>query len=473
MFLFGNYEGYRQSLSTSSVSEVPDAKARLGLLPNSSGVYTPVSKLNPAMLPYMALWPQANGPELMVNNLPTGTALAYYNPRNPVSEDFGSLRADYNLREQDHLSASYTIDDGHSTIPLGDPLFASALHLSSQVASIEEMHIVSPNIVNTFRAGFSRAGFDFDSATLQAFPPSLSFVTGAPPGNIAINSGITAAGDSTNAGAWNRRNLWTYEDSVQIVKGIHQLTAGVWFQSVQDNEDIVSKRLGIATFSTLTSFLQSNLVNFQVVPDHNELGWRSLFGAFYVQDAIKLRRNLTLQAGLRDEFTTGWNEESGRASNYITDASGVLLTNPQVAGSVYTKNNATHLLGPRTGLAWDPFSNGKTAVRAGFGLYYTLIDALSFLLNDLPPTNGAATFTGSLPSLLPITANVPVPPACGPGVPSPCTTFAPYGIQPNAQTPTVAGVEFQRPATTQRQYGDSRVLRRIARIPRPVERRCK
>ena len=50
----------------------------------------------------------------------------------------------------------------------------------------------------------------------------------------------------------------------------------------------------------------------------NELGWRSLFGAAYFEDAIKLRPNLTFQAGLRYEFTTGWNEESGRASNYLT-----------------------------------------------------------------------------------------------------------------------------------------------------------
>ncbi len=83
------------------------------------------------------------------------------------------------------------------------------------------------------------------------------------------------------------------------------------------------------------------------------------------------------------------------------------------------------------------FGNGKTAVRAGFGTYYSLIDALSFLLSALPPYNGSATFTGSLPSQLPITSNVPVPPSCGPGVPTPCSTFAPQGIQPNAQTLTV------------------------------------
>ncbi|HMF77134.1 MAG TPA: TonB-dependent receptor [Bryobacteraceae bacterium] len=459
-FLFGNYEGFRQSLAVSNTSVVPDQKARLGLLPNASGVYTQVPNLNPAMLPFATLWPQPNGPQLLVNGLPSGTQLAYYNPKQTIHEDFGTLRADYNLSGADRLSGAYTIDTGHSVIPLADPLFASGLTLGAQVASLEETHVVSPGILNTFRAGFSRAAFNYDSATFATFPPSLSFVKGSDPGGIAIGGGsvataITTAGGNVNAGVWNRRNLFTYSDSVQISKGIHQITAGVWFQRLQDNDDTASRRLGVATFSTLTSFLQGTLTNFQVVPNHNELGWRSLFGAWYVQDSMKLRRNLTLQLGLRHEFSTGWNELSGRASNYISDASGVLLTAPRVGNSVFTQNNAKWLLGPRVGLAWDPFGNGKTAVRAGFGTYYSLIDSLSFLLNALPPANGSTTFTGSLPALLPITPNVPVPASCGPGVPTPCTTYAPQGVQANAQTPTVEEWNF----TVEQQLSPSTVLR--------------
>jgi hypothetical protein len=62
--------------------------ARSGKLPNGQEVYVPVPGYNPAVAPYFNLWPEPNGPELLVNGLPTGTALAYSNPPNPVREDF-------------------------------------------------------------------------------------------------------------------------------------------------------------------------------------------------------------------------------------------------------------------------------------------------------------------------------------------------------------------------------------------------
>ena len=180
-----------------------------------------------------------------------------------------------------------------------------------------------------------------------------------------------------------------------------------------------------------------------MVPNANELGWRSLFGAWYVQDAIRLRPNLTLQVGLRDEFTNGWNEGSGRASNYIPDSTGVLETTPRVASDVFTVNNAKHLWQPRVALAWDPFGNGKTAIRAGFGTYFSLIDDLAFLMNSLPPYNGSVTFTGALSSFLPIIADTsPCRRPAVRDVPTPCTTYAPQGVQPNAQDAHRRGMEF-------------------------------
>jgi Carboxypeptidase regulatory-like domain len=447
-FLFGNYEAFRQSLALSSVSVVPDAQARLGNLPNATtGIYAPVANLKSSILQYMPFWPQPNGPELLSNGVSSGAALSYNNPKESIREDFATARADYLLSDRDTLAAAYTYDGGHSLIPLADPLFGSYTKLGMQVASLEETHIFAARALNTMRLGFSRAAFNLDSAPLASFSPALSFVTGAGPGGIVINGGITtsgtngtitSAGPNNAAGAWNRRNLLTAADTVQITRGVHQLSAGIWLQRLRDNENTASRQLGVASFANLTTFLQGTVTTFQVVPNPNELGWRSLYGAWYVEDTIRLTPRLTIEAGLRHEFSTGWNERSGRAANYITDSTGVLITAPLIGSSAYTKNNAKRLFSPRVSLAWDPFGNGKTAIRAGFGTYYSLIDALSFLLNSLPPANGSVSYAAaSLSSLLPVTPGVPPAPSCGPGVPTPCTTYAPQGIQPDAKTLTV------------------------------------
>jgi hypothetical protein len=452
LFVFGNYEGFRQSLALSNVTVVPDAYVRQGELPNAAtGVYSTPANLNPGMLKYTSLWPAVNGPELLVSGAASGAALSYNHPLEAVREDFGTTRTDYAAGGRDSLTAAYTMDDGDSLVPQADPLFASYSTLRSQVASVQETHILSPSTIQTFRAGFSRAGYNLDPVSLALFSPDLAFVTGAGPGGITIGGGntttgsaaLTAAGPNNAANVWNRRNLFTLSDAVEIAKGRHQISAGVWFQRVRDNENGASRTTGAATFASLATFLAGTVTTFQVVPDPNELGWRSLFGAWYFEDTIRLRHNLTIRLGIRQEFTTGWNEESGRAANYLTDGTGVLLTAPRISGSAFTANNAIRLFAPRVGLAWDPFGNGRTAIRAAFGTYYSLLDDLSFLLNSLPPANGSASYSGALPPLVPVTPGVPPPPSCGAGVPAPCTTFAPQGVQPNAKTPTVEEWNFR------------------------------
>jgi hypothetical protein len=466
LFLFGNYEGFRQSYAASSVSVVPDANTRRGLLPNATtGVLAPAAGLNPAILPYMALWPVQNGPELLVNGVASGIGLSYNSPAQHIREDFGTARGDYVLNSKSSFSLAYTIDNGYNLSPLADPLFGSALNLVNQVASIQDTHTFSPNVVNVFTTGFSRAAYTFNPASFTNFPASLSFVTGEAPGGIVVGGGtttaagssvITSAGTNNAANAYNRRTALTEADDVRVNKGIHQFSFGVWFQRLRDNEDSASRQLGVATFTSLQTFLTGAVSTFQVIPDPNELGWRSLYGAWYVQDEIKLRHNLTVRVGLRDEFNTGWNEVSGRAANYVPGANGVLMTAPVIGNSIYSQNNAKLLLAPRVGLAWDPWGDGKTAIRAGFGTYYSQIDATAFLMNSLPPTNGSATFSAvQLSSVLPITPGVQPPPSCGPGVPTPCSTFAPQGIQANAQTPTVQEWNF----TAEHQVSRNTVVR--------------
>ena len=434
IFLFGNYEGFRERLSATQIAFVPDNGARLGYLPGST-ICTPAHPCT-TMLPYMAFWPsssvEAGG----------GTAKYISNPLQSINEDFGTTRLDYLLGARDTLSGSYTIDTGTSLLPQPDPFFASALDVGSQVFSLQETHIFSPQVVNDATFGFSRSSFSDDSAPSAEFlaqpdVASLDFVPGRGPGGITIGGGntttgagvVAGAGPSNNAGVYNHRNLFTYTDNVKISKGIHQISAGVWFQRLQDNENIASRQLGVASFASLQTFLQGTVQagGFQIVTNPAELGWRTLMGAWYVQDAMRVRHNLTVQLGLRHEFDTGWNEAHDRAANFIVDpATGILQTAPRIGSSAFTQNNAKWLFGPRVALAWDPYGDGSTAVHAGFGIYYSLLDALAFQLNSVPGPNGengTLAYSGSLPRSCPKI-----------GTP---TTYAPYGVQSNAKTPTV------------------------------------
>lgn len=427
LFLFGNYEGFRQHLGLSDVTLVPDNAARSGI------VGTINVGVAPAVQPLLALWPLQNGPELG-----NGIAEAFSHPLQTVREDFGTTRADYNLSQKDTLFGVYTIDDSYANTPSANPLSSILEGLREQVASMQEQHVFSPSILNTVRIGYSRGGYYFTSQTPLNLP---GWVAGAPIGAIVIGGGtalnaqssITGAG--TNAGSNLRavRNLSTYDDHVGIFHGKHQIEAGLWAQRVQANDLLAQNQWGQASFGSLTSFLHGTTATFTVVPSPTPLGWRSLELAGFVQDVIKVRSNLDLRLGFRFESTDGWNEVAGRAANYAF-LNGVIQTNPVVGSSAFIINRAKFLPEPRVGLAWDPFGQGKTVVHAGFGIYRALLDNLDYRLGQTAPFNA----TESLKNV-PVAGLQIVP---GSALPA-GTKISPSGSQPDLYTPTVITWTFK------------------------------
>jgi hypothetical protein len=430
MFLFANYEGYRQNLGLSDVTLVPDNEARLGYLPNSSGTETYVG-LGAGVAPLLNLWPTQNGPELKAaNGGSTGIGEAFSNPTQHIREDFGTVRFDQNLSANDLLFGVYTVDDSSAHTPTQNPFALINERLREQVVSVQEQHVFSPRLLNTARIGYSRANFYFQGSSVTSDGTDVpGFLAGKPVGAIVIagstasngSSQITGAGANTGANNTTARNLYTADDHIYYARGRQQLEVGGWAQWVQSNDDLAQDQYGQASFATLGSFLQGTVKTFTVVPSPTELNWRVWMGAGYAEDTIKFTPNLELRAGIRFESTNGWNEAHGRAANYgFTD--GVIDSTPTVGTAALTNNRAKFLPEPRIGLAWDVSGKGTTAVRASFGLHHSLLDSLDYRLDQAAPYNTTYTYSG-----VPVSA--PTKGTAG--------LISPSSVQPNLATPSL------------------------------------
>jgi hypothetical protein len=427
-FVFGNYEGFRQNLNQTSVAFVPDANAR--------------AQAAPSVQPLLNLWPvaPAGAPDAAagtVNGVTVGIATVFSSPLQTIREDFGTVRMDHIFSQKDSLAGVYTVDDGGDvTATPVNPFGSDILNLREQVLSLEETHIFSPSLLNTARFGFSRAGYFFTGEPTPGTPAAgvPGFLTGHPVGAVVVGgsaasnpqASIGLAGSNNGSNLHIARNLFTYEDRVTMTRGRHQLSFGVWFQRFQSNEIIALSQYGQATFASLVTFLQGNTSSFLFDPAPTKMYWRSLFGAFYAEDVFRVSSKLTISLGFRGEFSTGWNEAHDHAANY-TFTNGVISSTPRIGGSLFITNNATFLPQPRIGIAWSPFGR-KTVLRAGFGMYNDLQDALGYRADQNAPFNPTYSIANFKVSSFPVNPVAPVPAGA---------KLVPGGVQPDMKTPTL------------------------------------
>src|SRR6266850_2543301 len=466
MFVFGNYEGFQQRLAQSSRGIYPDAPSRQGLLPcylanpantaancpDRSALVT-VPNLKPGMLPFARLWwPVPNGPEVLSpEGLPTGTAYNYNNAVQKIHEHFVMTRVDYIFSPKDTLFGNYTISDGQRDSPQADMYYTQYVPLRSQTFGMTETHVFSPTVVNSVTLGWVRpvAGMVTKPNGLgPEIPKNLLFLEGGNPGSIVVGGGATTTAPSSvtpapgNNPLMGNNEYYSLADDLRFTKGRHSYSAGVWIQRIHENSYGAAQfSAGGASYPTMARFLQDDPANpFNLNRNPQMLGYRMTQGAWYFQDEMKLRSNLTMRLGLRHEMTDGWNEVGGRCSNYVFDQNFVISTEPVLGKSCLTENHAKLLLQPRVGLAWDPTGTGTWAVRAGFGIHNDLQDNLANRTYSNPPFNAREQIVGSTLSLIPLQKNAPLPPTCGtsgaPASPPACSIYGPGGVDPVLFTPT-------------------------------------
>src|SRR2546425_3638241 len=426
LFIFGNYEGFQQRLALSQVAIVPDSCARQGLMSTIAGACGgPVPNLKAGMLPFVNnFWPAPNGqPYLDDKGQATGAAQSFSNAPQSVSENFVMARFDYVASAKDTFFVNYTVDHGTRNVSQIDPNFVQVSNIHPQTFGLQETHIFSPSVLNSFTAGVSRSWSTLVTNPAVSIPSNLIFLPGGNPGSIIIGGGAVTvvASAYTPANGTNQaigaRNHFTYADDLHITKGKHSWSMGAWVQRVHQNQaGAAQASAGNVAYPTVLAMLQDQPSQFIINRAPLGVGFRTTEGAYYVQDEMKLRSNLTLRLGLRHEMTNGWHEVAGRCANYRWDQNFVISNETVVGDSCFDSNHAKLLLQPRVSLAWDPTRTGTWAVRAGFGIHNDLIDNLGIRLQPNPPTNAREQFTftrgDGLLSLYPLQRGIALPPAC-------------------------------------------------------------
>jgi hypothetical protein len=444
-FFFANFEGFQQHLHQTGVDLVPDNAARAGSLPCKLISPAP-STCSPSGLAFVGVSPLINAWPAPSPGAPDfgGIAEAFNNPLQTIRDDFGTFRLDHIFSAKDTLNAVYTIDDSVDVTPTSTNAYSTdAETLREQVASIEETHVFSPSLLNAARVGYSRAGYFFTGEPTPGTPAASlpGLVEGHPLGALVVGGSaasnptatVSLAGSNNGSNLDIARNLFTFEDRVSFIKGRQQFNFGAWFQRLDSNENLALSQYGQATFTSLQTFLQGTVATLLYDPTPTPLGWRSWFGALYADDVIRLSSKFTLTLGFRDEFTSGWNEAHGRAATY-TFTNGVISALPNIGSSAFTTNSGKFLPQPRADLAWSPFVNSHTTViRAGFGMYNDLQDALGYRTDQNSPFNPTWSLPSEPVSQLPIsTATVPS-----------TAHLVPGGVQPNLKTPTLISWSFR------------------------------
>jgi hypothetical protein len=344
-FYFGNYEGIRQNLGTTTTAIVPNAASR--------------AKAVAAVQPFIAIIPTSNGVDYG-----DGTAAYISTSNSTLQEDFFLIRADRNISDRTSVFARYQFDDANAYTP--DNLQISRSHNRSRTQYLtgQMTHSFSPRLVNQARVAYNRSYYTLQYDIIKSIDPSLSFVPGNPFGSISITGG-PMIGPMRFGPNVNTLNLFEGADDLTITLGRHTLAFGADEKQIIFPQESAQSQNGFYQFNSVALFLAGTAASVEVaLPGSNpQRKWRQHMDAAYITDTWRLRDNFTLTGGLRYERTSAPNEVNGLQAtvrNVLTDTADTI-------GPMYT-NPSNLNFAPRLGLAYTPKPN--TSVRSAFGVYF-------------------------------------------------------------------------------------------------------
>jgi hypothetical protein len=351
----------------------------------------------------------------------------------------GSGRVDANSDRYGLFTGYYYFDDYtlNNPYPTGQggasvPGFA-ALNLGrSQLINLGHTKTLSANMVNEFRISYMRNSNNVGQPSGGVGPSlaSQGFVTGPnTPGivvlapeiegveNLTFNS-FTLGTPVTNLTQAN--NTYALSDNLSWVRGNHTVKAGGRFSYEQVNVNPNPTFNGAFNFhgtetgSDFADFLIGVATNYNQADSQTYYGRHKYLGAF-VQDSWKITPHLTLNIGLRYELMQYWSEKYNQIPTFIlgqqskvftTAPTGLVYpTDPNVPNTLVPQG---HRFAPRIGMAYSPGNvdgwlgkllgpAGKTSIRAGYGMFYSVIQGNTIAIDEPQPPYGLSYTSGAPP----------------------------------------------------------------------------
>jgi hypothetical protein len=400
-FIFGDYEGVRQSQSLSFQDNILSAAALAGNLcsvPNGTCTSHSVT-VDSRVVPFLPLWQPVHGTNTGIPLGGNGDINIFLTSGIKVlNENYFTVRGDHKISEKDSLNGTFFYDKAPQTNPDSLDNTIHQVFTERHTLALTETHIFNSALGNTFRFGFTHVTGLVNSPVSAINPVAgdtnlctVCTPTKLPPALIQVD-GLTAAGGLGNLSFFGHHyNSFQANDDVFLTKSKHALKFGFAFERMQYNVLSKVRGNGNFVFTTLAGSPASGIENFLtdnpasvllLSPDvRKETQSRdSLFGV-YVQDDWRLRPRLTVNLGLRYEMLTNPTEANngfGFLPNFFTGTTTHF-------SNVFANNPTTRNFDPRLGFSWDPTGSGKTAIRGGFGIFsilplpyvYTIGDSLT------------------------------------------------------------------------------------------------
>ncbi|MDE1154737.1 MAG: carboxypeptidase regulatory-like domain-containing protein [Acidobacteriaceae bacterium] len=353
-------------------------------------------------------------------------------PRQRRRDDYEFFpKFDWQLSEKDHLTVLYNYNHFQSPggiITFSPESFAGTELLGNNgvrdhVAMVHWTHTLSNSLVNDMHVSYVRDEQMYSPSGLAPSDTTPEIILTQSHGG---GSSTLLLGNATFAYNNLREYQWQFADHLTWILGKHQLEMGYDL-----NHDSISTRnpanfYGTYIFTSLEDFALGKWNIFQQTAGDPTYNFSDPFMGFYINDTWKAARNLTVTAGVREDFQIYPNPAGNPALPFTQKF-----------------NNQYQRVSPRLGFSYAPTT--KTVIRGGAGLYYEIFVGGNY--QNSTQANGVSQTAASLTDFSSTSTGTSLPVVFAGALPSSSSSFSSgtniATIAPNYKTPSVVNASLQ------------------------------